>query len=378
VATKTTRQFFTFGVVLNIRFACLITAIFLAGCGGESAKPPVTTTPPVLPPPAVEYHAYGDSITYGFLLPDRDKQAYPALVAGDEKVTAFADYAIPGQEACDIAKWQIAPNYDSPTLATHPHYSVLIGTNDIFNPQGHEIVYTLCYQAVLSWLAVPREFKVLAGDQGMTTSGSGEFNGVDNWKAWTTQAEGASVSFAITTTREGPIYAWPKIDDNSTATFSYSLDGVLLGQASTSTSPPLLTKVGTTRALGFLRFPDVPAGPHTVTFTQTSTGTVGVAIVGIGAPDGQSRGELPTVLAGTIPYQYYSGKAGPCVGNDPLCLAYIQKIMDSVNMFHSDGLEVKLFDTRKYMFGTKQEMADSLHPNALGHQELSQSVEAAW
>jgi len=59
-------------------------------------------------------------------------------------------------------------------------------------------------------------------------------------------------------------------------------------------------------------------------------------------------------------------------------LEYIQDIEASVNLFSGDGLDVRLFDTRQYMFGTASEMNDSLHPDALGQVELSHSVEASW
>jgi hypothetical protein len=49
-----------------------------------------------------------------------------------------------------------------------------------------------------------------------------------------------------------------------------------------------------------------------------------------------------------------------------------------VNLFAADGLNVRLFDTRKYMFGTAVEMNDGVHPNEFGQYELSFSVEASW
>lgn len=103
-----------------------------------------------------------------------------------------------------------------------------------------------------------------------------------------------------------------------------------------------------------------------------------MSILGIGAPAEPRSDELPNVLVGTITYQLHGGSFGACVISDAPCLQYIQDINTDVDPFSADGLKVRLFDTRKYMFGTATEMNDSLHPNALGHIELSQAVEAKW
>ena len=324
-----------------------------------------------------QYHAYGDSITYGYSLSDPAAQAYPALVAASEELP-FLNYAISGDQACDVPTRQIFPNEDNPTLAAHMEYSVLIGTNDVDlkGTGAYESVFMACHQATLSWLAIPAEYKVLANDSSVTTSGPGAIDRSNHWNAWTTAGQGSSVSFPITMVRNGPIYAWPRINDDTPATYTYSLDGVVLGTASTQTNPIISTQNGTTNSLGFLRLPAVSAGSHVVTFTQTSAGTNGVSVVGIGTPVGPTGNTLPTVLAGTIPYQFNNGQCN--TSSDEPCLEYIQDIEADVNLFSADGLDVRLFDTRKYMLGTAADMNDTVHPNVLGQIELSQSVEASW
>jgi hypothetical protein len=49
-----------------------------------------------------------------------------------------------------------------------------------------------------------------------------------------------------------------------------------------------------------------------------------------------------------------------------------------VALFQGDGLDVRLFDTRKFMLASSTEMNDATHPNVLGQTELSESVEASW
>jgi hypothetical protein len=257
-------------------------------------------------------------------------------------------------------------------------YSVLIGTNDVDvkGTGAYEQVFILCHEATLSWLAVPAEYKVLATNLSVTTIGAGAIDRSDNWNAWTTAGMGSSVSFPITTTKSGPIYLWPRINDNNPATYTYSLDGLVIGAGSTQTTPALATQNGSTNSLGFIRLAAVPPGQHVVTFTQTSAGLNGVSLVGIGTPAGSVSGTMPTVLAGTIPYQLDTGKC--TITSDQPCLEYIQDIEADVNLFSGDGLDVRLFDTRKFMYGTAAEMNDSLHPNAFGQLELSHAVEVAW
>ena len=350
--------------------------LILAGCGGIFVLNSIV--PPTAPTSVAQYRAYGDSITAGALLSDPATQSYPVLVAEFEKVT-FANNALGADQACDVPKRQIFPNADSPTLATHPWYTVLIGTNDVGakGAGAYETVYKLCQRASISWLALPIEYKILANGSGVTTTGPGMLDTSNNWNAWTTQGLGSSVSFVITTTQTGPIYAWPRIDDNIAATYTYSLDGVIIGTGTMQTTPSISTGNGTTSSLGFLRLPAVGAGTHVVTFTQTNTGANGLSIVGIGTPIGPATNKLPTVLVGTVPYQL-SGSTSACANTDTPCLDYIQDIEADINLFAADGLNVRLFDTRQYMFGTAAEMSDALHPNALGQLELSHSVETSW
>jgi lysophospholipase L1-like esterase len=327
--------------------------------------------------PVTQYHAYGDSITYGYNLSDPATQAYPVLVAAYEQVP-FENYALSGDQACDMPTRQIFANEDNPVLATHTEYTVLIGTNDVDvkGTGAYESVFILCHKAALSWLAVPVDYKVLATDSGVTTTGAGQIDSTNHWNAWTTAGQGSSVSFPITITTSGPIYAWVRISDNNPATYTYSLDGVVLGTASTQTNPRISTQNGTNNSLGFLRLPPVITGKHVVTFTQTSTDINGVSVVGIGTPSGPTTNTLPTVLAGTIPYQFNDGQC--TASSDEPCLEYIRDIDADVRQFSADGLDVRLFDTRMYMFGTAAEMNDTLHPNALGQIELSHAVEASW
>ena len=325
------------------------------------------------------YHAYGDSITYGATLGNPGTQAYPPLV-GLHQAVSSADAGINGAQACDVPNREIFAPGESPSLAVPREYSLLIGTNDVnaYGVGAYEAVFLQCQQASIAWLALPVEDKTLATSSTLKTSGSGHLDTANNWNAWVTDARGSSVSFTITSTTVGPIYAWPRIDDSSSGTYSYALDGVTLGTGSTKTTPLMKTQIGTTNSLGFLRIPAVPAGTHVVTFTQTSNGSGGVSIVGIGSPPALKVSGLPVVLVGTIPFQQKGGGGGACTVSDAPCDQYNSDIRSNVTLFVADGLDVRLFDTRQFMFGKASEMNDALHPNAVGQQELSQAVESVF
>jgi hypothetical protein len=153
------------------------------------------------------YHAYGDSVTTGYTLADPATQAYPALVSVDEGVP-FANYAIGGSQACDLPTNQIFAHEDGPSLPSPSIYSVLTGgvDADIKGTGPYEQVFTLCHKAILSWLGVPAEYKVLATNSGVTTTGAGGIDPGDHWNFWTTAGLGSAVSFPITTAVSGPIY----------------------------------------------------------------------------------------------------------------------------------------------------------------------------
>jgi lysophospholipase L1-like esterase len=368
-------------------YTSLLALLTLAGCsnnatlnskGSSSSSGSSTVSTPDVA--ITRYYAYGDSITAGYLLASPGTQDYPALVASKENVPAN-NRAFSGEMACDLPPSQIFYSGDSPALSPHIASSVLIGTNDvdIKGVGAYEAVFTLCHEATLSWLGVPVEYKVLANGSGMKTYGPGAIDTTNHWNAWTTGGKGSTVSFTIITPTTGPIYAWPIIDDTNSSTYTYSLDGVVKGTGTTKTTPAIATQNGVTNSLGFIRFSPVAAGTHVITFTQTSEGADGVSVVGIGAPDGSPSGALPTVFAGTIPYQYPGPSGGPCTAaTDQPCQEYIQDIQADVSLFTSDGLDIRVFDTRLYMLGTAAEMTDALHPNVLGQMKLSQSLEAVW
>ena len=348
-----------------LAFAASVACCGTAGCG-------VT-----LNTSANFYHSYGDSITAGYSLSSPSKQAYPALVAVQHQYDLI-NVAISGSQACDVPTQQIIPHVEDPTLTTKGLYTLLISTNDVQvkGTGAYEQVFNLCHQATIAWLALPMAAKVLGTDPRVATVGATHLETENGWNAITTDALGSSVSFPLTVSSAGPVYVWYRITDGNSGTFTYSIDSVPLGNLHASTSPAIITQAGIKTSMALLRIAGVPAGLHAITFTQTSSSPSGAGIVAVGVPPAGPSAQMPHLFVGLTPPQLSSG-SGVCSKNDSPCQAYRADITENVALLAGDHLDVATFDTGKYMTATLADMTDSLHPNALGHQEIAEALEDA-
>ena len=356
----------------------LFCASILTGCTANLVS--IAATPAPTPTGQSAYHAYGDSITAGY--PVGPALDYPTLIGQDRQLTV-SDYALSGDMACDVPARQIFLNRDNPTAGSFPLYTLMIGTNDVDLRGANDYLplFNYCEQASIAWLALPAGLKVLATAPGVVTSGPGSLETAGNWNSWETATLGSSVTFPITLAGRGPIYIWPRIADADAGTFTYAVDGVVAGSFNTAFNLAfnwcICTQNGTTSSLGFIRIPAVPAGPHTVTMTQTS-GSGTMRIVAIGAPPAPLpavQPSLPMVVVGDPPLQQLVAN-DECFIYPANCAAYPPDVQANVAIFAGDGLDVIYAENHTYMFGTPAEMSDVLHPNALGHSELRHAFEA--
>ncbi len=322
-----------------------------------------------LPP----YHAFGDSITMGFPLADPATQSYVALFAAVNALNV-ADYAIGGDMSCDIPTRQIFANAEQSSTASQSLYSILISTNDIaYRGAGpYEAVFNLCQQASIAWLALPREYRTPA--TAATTSGATHLETANNWNAIFTDAPGASITFAFTRSNAGPAYLWYRVGDRYSGTFTYTLDGAVLGSLPTSTVPTLVTRNGSADSLALLRIPAISPGAHLLTLTQTGGSLSGMGIVALGLPPLTTIPNRPRLLVGTTVPQNRDG-ISQCVPNPVPCQLYTADITANGNLIAGDGLDVELFNTGKYMSANTADMADNYHPNSLGHVEMAHAVQ---
>ena len=101
--------------------------------------------------------------------------AFPNLLAAEHGYT-LTSQSVAGQATCDILLRQLIPPAIDFTQAGAPLATLMPGLNDTDFPSD-EPVFRLCHQAALAWLAIPREFKVLAGDAAaVALSGSWHIN----------------------------------------------------------------------------------------------------------------------------------------------------------------------------------------------------------
>ncbi len=306
---------------------------------------------------------------------DPSSQAYPALVAQSEGFL-LTNLGYGGAQACDIMPLEVFPSHAEittlPALTT-----LLVGTNNIdptLSP-GTKEDFNTCQLATLSWLGLPDFYKVRSNATGVVSTGASHLDPTNGYNALFTDLPGASVSFPVTLTQAGAVYLWYRILNNSTGVFTYAVDSQVLGSLENTLSIPIGRRASD--SIAFFRIPSVAEGAHIITLTQASASGSAVGIVAVGTPPPHHPSNLPLVLVGTIPKQLFYSGGGPCAflpASDAACLAYTGYIEANVDLLTNDGLNLKLFDTRKYMAGTLVDMTDGLHPNALGQQEIAHSL----
>lgn len=327
-----------------------------------------------VPYPATSYQAFGDSITYGFLLP-KTTQAYPYLLSADEDVPVH-DYAIPGAQACDLAPAQILPHWTATSNAPGSVFSIMIGTNDAARDLPNYIpVFSSCLQAAVTFLGVPEENKIYANAPTVTTTGNGSLQTVNGSTEWVSTSAGSAINFPITLPAAGAIYLWMQEIDGDAGAYRYSVDGSDAGSGLTSSSPAVFTNNGATSSVLLVRIPNLPPGTHTVTVTDTaSSGSVGVLAAGRLTP---ADAQLPLILLSDIPYARNTADTG-CTGSATPSLRYMASIQSAVTDLAADGLNLHYVPTRKYLFALPVEMSDQVHPNTLGQKQLEQAFQSVW
>jgi lysophospholipase L1-like esterase len=100
---------------------------------------------------------------------------------------------------------------------------------------------------------------------------------------------------------------------------------------------------------------------------------MGIFAVGTLPPRGTPN--LPRVLAGMLPLQLQGATGYPCSQTQAPCIEYDADITANVDQLVADGLYLQLFDSARYMTGTSADMADDVHLNALGHQEVFRAIQ---
>ena len=333
--------------------------------GGDAASATLIITD--YAKPANSYSAYGDSITYGYgVLPD---PPYPYTLAMADGLTLL-DHGQTGDQACDTFQ-RLYPTRDEYTASTGRVYSYMIGTNETYykGTGAYETVYNTCDQAVLSWLALSRPNKIIAGDAGLVTTG-GCSSSPDTSRFGVAYCQSAGAVTATLQTANNPIYIWYYVDDSapSAASLQVSIDGANVTSLPTQLTPLIATMNGGSRSIALLRIP-ISEGVHAIAMAAPS-GNAGV--LGVGTVP-RSRNELSFIVAGDVPNQSQYPRA-------PIAtqVQYAADARANVALLLSDGLDIRFAETRLFMLGTPAEMSDQLHPNKLGHAHLQAAFQTGF
>ena len=352
--------------------------------------------------PVSTYIAYGDGVTLGIGSPTAG-QTYPGLFAADLGLTLI-DRARPPFTTCDILPHQIldfadfgtqagssqtsptqaspnqaGSNQAGPSQTVAPLTSLMPGANDTYDPHTLN-TFTLCHQAALAWLAVPRESKTLAGDLAVqSTSGTWTppsftaptGNPTDPVGHTLFNSTGSGSARIILTTDGSPIYLWYLLQNSNPGLFTLTLDGITLPGTYGLQAPDYLLSTFGAGSSGFAlaRLP-APAGAHTLDVTLLS-GALG--ILGAGTPPGAAAASVhPTVLAADLPSE--NNTCAPATA--ATLAAFSAAVQANAAQLAGDGLDVRFIPTRAFMTGTPAEMADCTIPNPLGSRHLADALEA--
>ncbi len=321
------------------------------------------------------YQAFGDAITSGGSLAD-PSFAYASVFAAD-KGFGLSTVAAPGSIACDLMPYQILGNALGPTETNAPLSSVMVGTNDVVfrSSVAYEPVFRACHQATLAWLAIPREYKILAADaavrilSGVWMSSPRAFD-LNTFGTLFNRSGTGSVQYAVTSAGT-PIYLWYLISDQLSGSFTVSVDGTPTGVTYlTQSSPSISSMIASNASMGYgLARITAPPGPH-VLEVDIQSGSVGILAVGT-PPSAGGASNHPTVLVTDVPNELTTNPAA----SPALAAEYTRDVQDDATVLQGDGLDLRFVPTQQLMLGTPGEMYDQVTPNALGHAHIATALE---
>lgn len=321
---------------------------------------------------------YGDSITYCYgtsavgPIPTKEGlvncywnllDAYLGVGAQDVYNRAEA-----GAQAADESNLHLFPVDPGPgTTANPPIVTWQIGTNDVtYGGTGYDAAYIPTFSTIfladIAWDAMTTAEKALASTATTTgTCTTDNTYAANPGIACTTV--GSTITFSFTTPSAGAVYAFVRYIDGDTGVWNYSLDGGATTSQTTSLTPNIHANLGSNQAVGLIRIPNVSAGTHTLTFTETTAGTMSVIAVAWPPP-----GELqwkPVVEVGDMPNNLNGA-------NQTIINQYRAQLDADVNLLASDGLNEILVPVSKYVQATTAagDMYGTVHPNTIGEKEM--------
>lgn len=249
---------------------------------------------------------------------------------------------------CDVVHQAVFPNIN-PNETHNPLITWLPSPSDPTYGGGliiptHQAAADSCRRAGLTWMTIPRQYKVYGQNTACVKTGSwtndssyGGTYGV------TSNTSGDNLTCTIDTTG-GPIYEWYQFRGANGGTFTWQLDSTTTGTASTNSGGNDFTFPisSASRGVGVIRIPASSSGSHTISNTLTSTTSTSntVTILGIGTvpPTTYNDGNPTVFMAG----QTYEGGDT----NSANTAIYNQDEKNDVFTLQGDGLSVNFVDVR--------------------------------
>ncbi len=321
-----------------------------------------------------EVHFFGDSLTARPVL----TTSWPVHLVNDLGGVAV-NRAVGGSFAADVANNQVF-GQENPQDTGEPARLVMVGTNEmLYKGAGpYESVYRSVHQGILAWLATPASSKVFAAacnhDAGWVAD---DTYGIGT--ALRSATSGAQLTCALPTSG-GALYVWYRVMDGGAGAFSYSVDGGASTALATATTPALgLANSNPSQAVAMVRIP-VNSGSHYVQVQPVNSSGM-VSILAVGTAPRAPLYTGPVVFSAGVPKP---SNAQASAGQIAAATAYNTDSLADADLLRSDGLRILPVDIQRYYNpdgsdpgnGTAQ-MADVVHPTALGEQAILNAFEAA-
>ena len=364
----------------------------MSGCSSSSAveaatptpsptpSPTPTPTPTPTPGPVATPGAnsllgnvvnFGDSITCGAYA-GPPESSYTVLLDAHFQGTN-SDLCHFGDQAADMAWNYVYPNA-APTTTESPTVTAMVGTNDAHFCStlfpGCLQNYTLSLYGSIAWLALPRTDKLFAQSASVSRTGS--------WSAFdlpiaglglASTGVGDTLSFTVTqaVARRRLYLAWhgSANDSGSAALF---LDGTQIDTLVTNggTEHTIATNNGGVNSVLAQGYPLGAVGKHTVLIRtlphSTDVGSFALYWAGVSSRNYILPHSPRVLLGGVLRFQ-----RGDEDTNTGALDAAAQSVAGTLS---ADGLDVEYVDTRDAV-NPFSDMADGVHPNAVGHANLA-------
>lgn len=250
---------------------------------------------------------------------------------------------------CDVVNSKIIPNINL-NVQSNSVIAWLPSADDPGfgngNYTGHEADTNSCRLGGLTWMAIPKKYKIYA-QAGFTPTGSWtNSSSYTGYYGLTSSTHGDSLSGSITT-RGGPIYLWYLMQGSNGGTFTYSVDGGPVTTVATQGNNLFTFPINTSsQTMGAVRIPVTTSAAHTISVVVTSatSGSNTVTIEGMGTPANIAyHGSTPSIFLGG---QILAGSNGP---QTAAVAAFNNDQHNQALTLMADGLGTYFVDIQKYL-----------------------------